>query len=240
MQDRVLPIDVDSERAVLGAMMTPDDGATAIEIVRGAGLSHEHFYKETHKRICRGILDLVERGEPVDLLSVTKELQLTGDIDSVGGVMYLDEMIDIVPTVANVEYYVENVKKAAVLRELIFLADRIQSKAYERNADPAKLVAELQDDISKSDVIGQIAGKVPTAKDDWAEFSEQLCAGHGSEFLGLKTGLGPLNKATLGLRGLSVLGGIPGQGKSSLALQLATDIARIEGVPVDCTPIIGQ
>lgn len=232
MQDRVPPNNVDAERAVLGAMMMPDEGPAAIEMVLGTGLSHEHFYKEAHTKTYRGIMNLVDRGEPADLLTVTKELERTRELEKVGGVPYLDEMVDSVPTAANVEYYAENVKGAAVLRRLISLTGRIQSEAYEPAAEPAKLVAELQDGISKGDVISQVAGKVRTAKEILPELLNELCASRGSEFLGLRTGFEALDKATLGLRGLSVLGGIPGQGKSSLALQLATEIARINDVPV--------
>ena len=233
MRDGVPPNNVDAERAVLGAMMLgEEDGEMAIEFVAETRLSASDFYKESHQKIFRAVLALRDNGEPVDLLFVTRELERTGDLEQLGGASYLDEMIDSVPTAANAGYYASIVKELSQLRRIIQTCHKINREADQPDAAPANLLEKMQELISKNELVTSIAGSVPTAKDDWAGFFEQLCMGHESEFLGLETGFESLNKATLGLRGLSVLGGIPGQGKSSLALQLATEIARINAVPV--------
>jgi replicative DNA helicase len=108
----------------------------------------------------------------------------------------------------------------------------VQFKAYEPQVEPGELLSHLQGLIVQERLSESIAGKIPSAKDDWGDVFEKLCRFRKSAFIGLRTGFEKFDRATLGLRGLSVLGGIPGQGKSSFALQLATDIAKINEIPV--------
>ncbi len=226
------PNNTDAECAVLGAMLSPEGGAAVMDIVLAGGLKPSDFYKTDHQKICRAVFDIHNAGKPIDLVSVSEKLQASGELDAVGGVAYLDELIDAVPTVANAGYYASEVRKAAQLRAIIQVAYTISRRAYEPEAEPTKLLSELQELIDQNNLSESIGGKIPTAKDDWSEVFKQLCQGQQSELLGLRTGFEGLDRATLGLRGLCVLGGIPGQGKTSLALQLATEIARLNDIPV--------
>ena len=120
--DKVPPQNIDAERAVLGAMLIADGSKEVIPRVveiLGDNLNGNGFYREAHQKIYVAILNLFERGEPADLLTLMRELERTGDLEKVGGLAYLDEMIESVPTAANVEYYAKMVKDEALRRRLI-------------------------------------------------------------------------------------------------------------------------
>lgn len=124
--DRVPPQNIDAERAVLGAMLMPDGGKEAIPKVieiLGDNPTASGFYKEAHQKIYAAILNLFERGEPADLLTVRSELEATGDLEKVGGLSYIDEMIDSVPTAANVGYYAQMVLEAAPAQKTLYPYD---------------------------------------------------------------------------------------------------------------------
>ena len=92
--NRVPPNNIDAERTVLGSMLMPDEGRRAIQKVLNMGLAAPHFYRDTHKIIFDAILSLYHKNISADLLTVTKELEQTNNLREVGGVVYLDEMID--------------------------------------------------------------------------------------------------------------------------------------------------
>lgn len=239
MQDRVLPVDVGSEQRVLGSMLQTDGGIEAIETVRAILESGhiDYFYKRYHARFFKAMLELHDAGLPVDDLTAEPYQEICTDLQgkriaNISPSEYLEYLRDSTPTAANVGYYANKVKDAAILRSLIQVMEANTAKAYEMDATPTEVVAELHRAIGEDEVIATIGAKVPTAKDDWPEVFRQLCQSQESEFLGLQTGFDKLDKATSGLRGLSVLGGLPGGGKSSFGLQVATEIARINAVPV--------
>jgi replicative DNA helicase len=231
INDRVPPCDIRAECAVLGAMMLPEESKAAIETVTAEGLKSSDFYKEFHRRIFRTIIKLHQKQEPVDLLSVTRELEKSGELRAGNMVCYLDELIDATPSAANVGYYANQVKNTSNLRSIIYIGRTVNEKAYEPDAEPSRLLAELERLIRESQLTESISGKIPNAQDDWPEIYERLSRSQKRKFLGLLTGFNMLDEVTLGLRGLSVIGGTPGQGKTSFALQLATKIAE-DGNPV--------
>ena len=229
--NRVPPNQPNAEIAVLGSILQPEGGAAALLEVTGAGLKPSDFYSEKHTEIYKAITSIHQRGDPVDLVSLTRELEDTGKLDKVGGVAYLDELIESIPTAANAAYHTKQVLEASQLRSIIRVSQAVHFKAYEPQVDPAELLSELQS-LTSQQRLTEIGGKIPSAKDDWPGVFDQLCRYRESEYIGLRTGFDKFDRATLGLRGLSVLGGIPGQGKSSFALQLGADIAKLSRIPV--------
>ena len=136
--DRVPPQNVDAERAVLGAMLLPDGGREAIPKVieiLGDDPYGDIFYKETHQKIYNAILNLFEKNQPVDLVTATRELEQIGDLEKVGDVAYLDEMMDSVPTAANVEYYARIVKDESLRRRLIRASVQIYNDSFDNAED---------------------------------------------------------------------------------------------------------
>lgn len=130
-QGRVPPQNLEAEQSVLGSILL-DNGATyqVAEI-----LQEKDFYKESHRRIFASILSLLEKNEPADLVTLTNELKQKGELSQVGGVTYLAQVVDAVPTAANVEYYAKIVKEKAILREVIQASTEIVTTAYQESGD---------------------------------------------------------------------------------------------------------
>jgi len=142
--DRVPPQNVDAERTVLGSMMDAEHSAEVIRQVKPIlGDTGWMFYREAHQKIYEAIIGMQDVG--VDLLTVTEVLEKNHNLEVVGGVPYLDEMIDGVPTYKNAEHYAKMVREKALLRRLIRKCSTMYSDAFDGNADSATLFTEFQD-----------------------------------------------------------------------------------------------
>ena len=119
--DRTPPQNIEAEQAVLGAIFLAD---TAL-ITATERLIPEDFYRAAHQRIYQVMMELAEKGEPVDLVTVTSDLQDRKWLEEIGGVSYLGDIANAVPTAANVEYYSRIVEEKSVLRRLIRVATDI-------------------------------------------------------------------------------------------------------------------
>ena len=117
------PNDTLSEQAVIGSMLVSKDAVqTAVEV-----LKPEDFYREDNKIIYSAILNLYNRAEPIDIITLKSELQAMGDFEKVGGLEYLAELPEKVPTTANVEKYINIVEEKYALRSLIKTANEINN-----------------------------------------------------------------------------------------------------------------
>ena len=105
--EKIPPQNLDAEQSVLGAMLIDKDAVLrAMEFVRP-----QDFYRDAHKHVFEAMLDLTERGEAIDLITVTEELRQKGVLDQVGGAAYVAGLANLVPTAANVEYYARIVEE---------------------------------------------------------------------------------------------------------------------------------
>lgn len=112
---KIPPSDIEAEQAVLGSMLTDKDAVvSAIEV-----LKQEDFYREDNKAIYGAILNLYNRAEPVDIITLKAELVSLGKFDVVGGLEYLASLPDMAPTSANIEKYIKIVEEKSMLRKLI-------------------------------------------------------------------------------------------------------------------------
>jgi len=124
--ERVPPQSVEAEQGVLGSMLLDRDAiARVVEMLRG-----DDFYREAHRRIFDTMVELFERGEPVDLITVTDRLKARGQLDDVGGAAYVTALLDAVPTAANVEYYARLVLQKSLLRQMIAAGTEIVGMGY--------------------------------------------------------------------------------------------------------------
>ncbi|HXF83328.1 MAG TPA: replicative DNA helicase [bacterium] len=138
--DRLPPQNLDAEQGVLGSMLLDRDAiARVVELIRA-----EDFYRDAHRRIYEAITDLFERGEPVDLITVTDRLRDKGQLDDVGGAAYVTSLLNAVPTAANVEYYARIVLQKSMLRQLISAGTQIAQMGYEAAQDVELLVDQAE------------------------------------------------------------------------------------------------
>ena len=134
--ERVPPQNLDAEQGVLGSMLLDRDAiARVVELLRA-----EDFYRDAHRRIYETMAELFERGEPVDLITVTDRLRDKGQLDDVGGAGYITSLLNAVPTAANVEYYARIVLQKSMLRQLIAAGTQIAHMGFEGEQDVEVLV----------------------------------------------------------------------------------------------------
>ena len=123
---KVPPHDIDAEQAVIGSMLTDKDAVVdSIEI-----LKPDDFYRQDNKTIYEAILNLYNRAEPIDIITVKSELTSLGKLDAVGGLEYIAVLPDKVPTTANVEKYIKIVEEKSILRNLIKVSNEIITLGY--------------------------------------------------------------------------------------------------------------
>ena len=124
---RLPPQSLEGEMSVLGGILLENEALNkALEILRP-----EDFYRESHRKIFSALIDLSEKGEPADLVTLSATLQARGEIDAVGGTAYLANLVDYVPTAANISYYCKLVKEKALARQLISVATEIATRGYQ-------------------------------------------------------------------------------------------------------------
>ena len=128
---KIPPQDIEAEQAVIGSMLTDSDAVySAIE-----SLKPEDFYREDNKLIYEAILNVYSKAEPIDIITLKAELASMGKLDAVGGLEYIAELPDKVPTTANVDRYIKIVEEKSMLRNLIKTANEIISMGYDQTED---------------------------------------------------------------------------------------------------------
>ena len=228
---KIPPHDIEAEQAIIGSMLTDKDAVVAaIEV-----LKEDDFYREDNKAIYGAILNLYNKSEPIDIITLKAELISLGKFDSVGGLEYLAELPEKVPTTANVDKYIKIVEEKAVLRNLIKTANEIISLGY----DPTEEVENIMDGAEKRifNIMQSRNQKGYTPiKDVLVEtFSnlEQLY-NQKQHITGIPTGFSDLDYKTAGLHksDLILIAARPAMGKTAFALNIATNAAVRAKVPV--------
>lgn len=223
-EGRVPPQSIEAELSVLGAMMLKKEAVTqAIEMLH----AHE-FYRQAHRAVFEAMEGLVRDGEPVDIVTVTESLKKSGRLDQVGGVSFLANLTNSVPSTANLAHYAKIVKEKALLRALIDASTEIAGAAYEASEDVAR---QLDDAEQKILAIagGRITGSFTPIKEvvfDAVDRVSVLARSKGG-VTGLSTGLATLDSVTRGLQksDLIVVAARPAMGKTAFVLNLATHVA---------------
>ena len=229
--DRMPPASIEAEQAVLGAMLLkPDAVTTAAE-----ELSADDFYRETHRLIFEAMMELKERTEPVDLVTLTEQLKKADKLAKIGGIPALSLIANSVPTAANVHYHARIVHEKAQLRSLINAATEIAGAAYE-SADE---VEDIMDSAEKR-ILQVASGK--RSKDfvplqdillDTLEQIDLLYNNKGS-ITGLPTGFTELDHLTAGLQksDLILVAARPSMGKTAFTLNIAAHVVLRAKEPV--------
>jgi replicative DNA helicase len=217
--ERTLPQSLDAERAVLGGVLLDNSQlADACEQIDAT-----QFFRDAHRRIFSAMLDLAERREVIDLLTLKDELGAQS-LDAVGGPTYIAGLIDGVPRSTNVAHYARIVRRTASLRALIFAANRVLSRAYDDADDASEILEEAERVIlglADNVTVGGFESMQSIAPRAFA-LLEKLHASK-SGITGVASGFIDLDHLTRGFQPgtLVVLGARPGIGKSSFAVNIA-------------------
>ena len=228
--DRTPPQNIEAERSVLGAMLlNPDAVGTGIEILHD---DPEIFYADAHQHIYRSILTLFRQGIPIDSVTLLEQLQRDGTLESAGGATYLAELVNAVPTSANIEYYARIVLDTALLRKIIITCTRLAGEAYDSPPDVNALLDRVESNIFSIAQARQLNPIVPVADllMDAVGRIEEIITSHKG-ITGLATGFARLDELTSGFQpsDMIVIAARPSVGKTAFALNIACHAAVNEG-----------
>lgn len=227
---KIPPNDVEAEQAVIGSMLTDRDAViSAIEI-----LKEEDFYREDNKTIYEAILNLYNRSEPIDIITLKAELTSMGMFEKIGGLEYIVGLPEKVPTTANVERYINIVKEKSELRRLIKAANEIIEQGY----DPTENIDDIMNSAEKKifNIMQDKDQKTYSAIKDVLidAFTElEQLYNQKQHITGVPTGFIDLDYKMAGLHNsdLILIAARPAMGKSAFALNIATNAAVKAKVP---------
>jgi len=228
---RSVPQNISAEQATLGSILLEKDSIlNCVEI-----LQCEDFYKSAHQIIYKCALELFEKNQAVDLVTLTEELQKKKQLDEVGGASYLATLMSSVPTAANVFYYARIVEEKAILRKLINHATQIVSMGYEEQEEARVLLDKAENlifDVSQQ----KIKNFFTPIKDLLTESFEKIeDLYHSGNFItGVPTGFIQLDELTTGFQPseLIIVAGRPSMGKTAFCMNIAQFAAMQHKVPV--------
>ncbi len=214
------PHSLEAEKTVLGGILVNNESLNVVMSI----ITPEDFYKDSHRKIIERIIALVDKGLPVDLLSLSEEMQRSGLLEEAGGMAYLSSLLDGVPKSLNVEYYAQIIKEKALLRRLIVSSAKIITASYEQKEEADELLNEAQAAIIEVAEQRIRPGLVPlrtlTAPtlDMIRTFAERKEA-----VTGVPSGFRSLDSLTAGFHPseLVIVAARPSMGKTALALNIA-------------------
>lgn len=218
------PHSVEAEQAVLGAVILDSDRL----ITASERVDPDDFYRVSHQRIFDAMLKINDRGELVDLVTLSSELQSQGILDEIGGLNYLAEIAEAVPAIGNIGYYLNVVDQKAALRRLIRTATNIVSDGYERQDEVDAVLSDAERNILK---VSQRKGQssfhsIGSVLSDAYSTIEKLHQSSG-EITGIATGFSDLDKMTAGFQrnDLIIVAARPSVGKTAFALNISQNVA---------------
>ena len=224
IEERVPPQNIEAEQAVLGAMLIDKEAiAKATEV-----LSADDFYREAHRVIFSAMLELYNKNEAVDMVTVTEILKRDNKLEDIGGIAYITSLANVVLTAANVKYHADIVAEKSVLRQLVRVSTEIAAMGYEANEDVGTLldtaesrILEISNRKKKTDFTA-----INDVLMDSVQSIESLLQNKGG-LTGLPAGFADLDKLTSGLHpsDFIILAARPSMGKTALALNIVQNVA---------------
>ncbi|MCJ7746497.1 MAG: replicative DNA helicase, partial [Desulfobacterales bacterium] len=225
------PQNIEAEQSVLGGILIENGAINKVMEI----LTVDDFYRDSHQRIFNALVDLSERDEPADLITLTNELRKSNQLDSIGGASYLASLIDSVPTAANIEYYAKIVKEKAILRKLIETSTDIITQSYEDRGDVESFLDEAERaifEISEKRVKPSFYSIRDIVKESFKTLERLF---EKKELVtGVPSGFKELDRLTAGFHAsdLIIVAGRPSMGKTALCLNLAQYAAIEKRIPV--------
>jgi replicative DNA helicase len=227
----VPPQNLEAEESVLGAMMISPGAIGAVSEILDAG----DFYRESHAKVYRASLALYAKGEPVDAITLTDELEERGELEAVGGRVRLHELAALVPASANAAHYARIVHETATLRGLIRAGGEIARLGWERPGETGDLVDQAEQilyDLSQQRVTGEWSEIEELLKESFERITQLYES--GVDLTGTPSGFRDLDRLTSGFQpgNLIIVAARPSMGKSALALCMAANMGVRHNIPV--------
>lgn len=228
---RIPPRDKDLEEAVLGALMLERDAYTTVCDI----LKPDSFYEPANQKIYQAIQSLGAAQKPIDMLTVTEQLRLNGELESVGGPVFISELTSRVASGANVEYHARIVAQKYLARELITFASNIEGKAFDESNDVDDLLQEAEGklfEISQRNVKKDVTQIDPVIQQAIEQI--QNAANRTSGLSGLESGFHDLDRLTSGWQksDLIIIAARPAMGKTAFVLSMAKNMAVNYNTPI--------
>jgi replicative DNA helicase len=227
---KVPPQNIEAEQSILSAILI--ENSTLPEVLEI--LSEKDFYREVHQKIFAAMVDLFERNEPADLITVTNILKEQGQLESVGGATYLSELVDTIPMATNATHYAKIIHEKATLRRLIERAASITSRCFEDRGDMEDIL-----DFAERSIFDISEDKVRPAFHSLADILtdtyKAVEQAYENKILvtGVPTGYRELDQITSGFQpgDLVVIAGRPSMGKTALALNITQSATAATEIP---------
>ncbi len=225
------PQNVEAEQSILGGILLDNHAINSVVEI----LDMTDFYSEAHRKIFSAIIELSERSEPSDLITLSNLLRDRKQIDDVGGVAYLASLVDNVPSAAHIAYYSKIVKEKSILRRLIGASTEILTKSYDSSSNVNDVLDDAENaifQISENKIKPSFFPLRDLIKDSFKSI-EQLYE-KKALITGVPTGYDDLDQLTSGLQksDLIIIAGRPSMGKTAFAINIAQNASIKTGVPV--------
>lgn len=219
-----MPHSLEAERALLGCILLD----TKIQVEVSAFLNEEDFFAESHRKVFSAMNEIIRENRPVDIVTLIDALEKQGAIESVGGIDFITDLTEIMPSSANYMHYLDIVKRDSMLRKLIKGSSSIIEECKQSTdeklslAKAEKIVYEISNTADTSEIV-HIADVIPEVITKFDELSKDK-----SSYKGIKTNFKKLDNLINGLHGsdLMILAARPAMGKTSFAMNIVENVAR--------------
>ncbi len=231
LKDKIPPHNSEAEMATLGALLLdPEALSVVLRYLRA-----DDFYKNAHKKIFQSIISLFNRGEAIDLLTLTEELRTHGQLSEIGGSAYVSSLTSVVPTSANIEYYAKIVQENSIRRLMLRIASEMIASSHNDSLDSRAIIEEAERKVFEV-TDSQQRGGYRAANEiipETIEAIEKLYHRKDS-YTGIPSGFGELDNMTSGFQKSEfiIIGARPSVGKTALALTMASNMSIEKKVPV--------
>lgn len=228
---RIQPQARELEEAVLGALMLEKDAYSLVSDI----LKPDSFYDTIHQIVYRAIVSLISKQAPVDMLTVVEELKKTGELEAVGGPVYIAQLTEKVASAAHIEFHARIIAQKYLARELIGFSSEITNKAFDETFDVDDLMQEAESklfEMSQGNVKKDVQQINPVIKE--ALQLLEIAANRPEGLSGLQTGFNNLDKITSGWQNsdLIIIAARPAMGKTAFVLSMAKNMSVTYNYPV--------
>ncbi|GMO29899.1 MAG: hypothetical protein Pg6A_18490 [Termitinemataceae bacterium] len=229
LKDLIPPHNEDAERAVLGAMLLENEAANKAALK----LKQDDFYSLANGKIFNAVRNiLAQGGRRADIISVCDELGRLNELDAAGGEAYISSLTGVVPTTANIDYYIEQVRDGALRRALITIASKISAKSYDVSQNAQEVIEKSQQFIYEL-IEERRNFKYQSIRNVITNTIPYLESTFENEYTGIRCGFSEIDEKTKGFQKqeMIVIGARPSIGKTALALNMAANIAFQHRIP---------